>query len=406
MKKISMSKLYSGQNGALFPLDHIVEIGVDKFKCCIRTEHVDDSLAAYLQAQFDVIETRPGAKKLSSQRKAFQRRLHVPVGGNSVLVESLPNKKTYPWAVTIEFNPNPYLRKGGQAIANLGKFLRFLFGTDAHRVLPQAVVPMLHANVDYDINPLEGTLVEAKGKRSGAKVLYDFGGDGVLGSLYVGALHSDRRLCIYDKAVEVLHRELEPHADKILAALASDEWDIEVATLKEKLDGPPRWRLEVRCEPTDAVPVSDIANFASCFDGIRFLHLPHDVAPFNTPEGRLFIACARNDGINAALNALDANQRRRFTRKLAQQQEVDWFNAELLRDAIGQVIGRLSPLFVPPQHQVKVAKAVERQSQATSSRPASSVKFRRTSPDLAKPGSARTPITSEVPARGKAHRSG
>ncbi|RQN40813.1 hypothetical protein EHZ25_00700 [Paraburkholderia tropica] len=66
-----------------------------------------------------------------------------------------------------------------------------------------------------------------------------------------------------------------------------------MAKLKEKLDGPPRWQLEVRSEPKDAVPVSDIADFATCFDGIRFLHLPHDAAPFNTPEGYLFIACAR-----------------------------------------------------------------------------------------------------------------
>lgn len=401
-----MPKVNPERETTAYPLDHIVEIGVDKLKCCIRTEHVDVAFAEFLQGQFDMLAKRPGTKKRSSQRKAFQRRLHVPVSGSYVLIECQPNKPTHPWAVTIEFNPNPYLRKGETAIANLARFLRFLFGPDAHRILAQAVVTMLHANIDYDINPLAGTLVDAKGKRSGAKVLYDFGGDAVLGSLYVGALHSDRRLCIYGKAAEVLHRELGPQANQILAALASDGWDIEVAKLKEKLGGPPRWRLEVRCEPKDAIPVSDITDFASCFDGIRFLHLPHDVAPFNTPEGRLFIACARNDGINAALNALDTNQRRRFTRKLAQQQEVDWFNAELLRDAIGQVIGRLSPLFVPPQQQLKVAKTVERQFQATSSRPASSVKFRRTGPDLAKPGSAPTPITSEVPARGKAHRSG
>ncbi|MDN7755138.1 hypothetical protein [Burkholderia gladioli] len=363
-------------------------------------EHVDDAFAEFLQGQFDTIAKKTGTKKRSPQRKAFRRRLHALVGGSYVLIECQPNKPTYPWAATFEFNPNPYLRKGEKAIANLGRFLRFLFGPDAHRILAQAVVTMLHTNVDYDINPLEGTLVEAKGKRSGAKVLYDFGGRGALGSLYVGALHSDRRLCIYDKAAEVLHRELGPIANKILAALASDEWAIEVAKLKKKLDGPPRWRLEVRCEPTDAVPVSDIANFASCFDGIRFLHLPHDVAPFNGPEGRLFIACARNDGINAAFNALDANQRRRFARKLAQQQEVDWFNADLLRDAIGQVIGKLAPLFAPPKPKLKVADTVQHPSPASAPGMANGVKFRRTSPALAMPESARTSNASKAPVRG------
>lgn len=400
-----MPKINHERETATYPLDHIVEIGVDKLKCCIRAEHVDDAFAEFLQGQFEMIARRPGTKKHSSQRKAFQRRLHVPVGGTLVLIECQPNKPTYPWAATIEFNPNPYLRKGEKVIANLGRFLRFLLGPDAHRILAQAVVTMLHVNIDYDINPLEGTLVEAKGKRSGAKVLYDFGGNGVLGSLYVGALHSDRRLCIYDKAAEVLHRELSSHANKILAALASDEWDIEVAKLTEKVDVPPRWRLEVRCEPTDAVPISDIADFASCFDGIRFLHLPHDVAPFNEPEGRLFIACARNDGINAALNVLDANQRRRFARKLAQQQEVDWFNAELLHDAIGQVIGRLAPLFAAPRQQLRLADTVRHQSQLATSVPSGGVKFRRTGPDSAKPESARTPNASKALARGKVQRS-
>lgn len=401
-----MPKIDSEQETASYPLDHIVEIGVDKLKCCIRTEHVDEAFAEFLRGQFDMIARKTGTKKRSPQRKAFQRRLHVPVSGSYVLIECQPNKQTYPWAATIEFNPNPYLRKGERAIANLGRFLRTLLGPDAHRILAKAVVTMLHANIDYDINPLEGTLVEAKGKRSGAKVLYDFGGDGILGSLYVGALHSDRRLCIYDKAAEVLHRELEPQANKILAALASNEWDIEVAKLKEKLDGPPRWRLEVRCEPTDAVPVADIADFASCFDGIRFLHLPHDVAPFNKPEGRLFIACARNDGINAALNALDANPRRRFARKLAQQQEVDWFNADLLRDAIGQVIGRLAPLFTAPRQQLRVADTVTHRSQSVASGSSGCGKFRRTGPDVAKPRSARTPNASKVLARGKVQSSG
>ncbi|WP_201446481.1 hypothetical protein [Burkholderia gladioli] len=402
-KLFRMPKIFSKQKNATYPLDHIVEVGVDKLKCCIPAKYVDAAFAKFLHGQFDVIARRPGVKKRSPQRKAFQRRLQVPVGGNPVLIECQPNKPEYPWAATIEFNPNPYLRKGEKAIANLAQFFRFLFGPDAHHILAQAVVTMLHANIDYDINPLEGTLVEAKGKRSGAKVLYDFGGNGVLGSLYVGALHSDRRLSIYDKAAEVLHRELGPLANKILAALASDEWAIAVAKLKEKLDGPPRWRLEVRCEPTDAVPVSNIADFSSCFDGIRFLHLPHDVAPFNEPEGRLFIACARNDGINAALNALDANQRRRFARKLAQQQEFDWFNAELLRDAIGQVIGKLSPLFAPATpSRLKVMDASQRKHAATAA--VDEVKFKRTRPKRANYSASGKDTEPEASAQHRARR--
>ncbi|AYX07981.1 MULTISPECIES: hypothetical protein [Burkholderia] len=379
----------------MFPLDHIVEIGVDKLKCCVRTEQVDVALATFLQKQFDSIENKPGTKKLSSQRKAFQKRLQVPVGGNLVLIECQPNTATHPWAVTIEFNPNQYLRKGEKAIVHLGSFFRFLFGLDARRVLSHVVVTTLHVNIDYNINPLEGTLVDAKGKRSGAKVLYDFGGQGVLGSLYVGALGSDRRICIYDKAAEVLHRELAPHANKILATLASDRWDIKVSKLHEKLANANHWRLEVRCEPKDAVPISKIASFASCFDGIRLLHLPPDVRPFNTSLGRLFVASARSDGVPVALQALDENERRQFNRAINRLPDIEWFNSELLSEAIGQVIAKLAPLFAPPHRRLEEVRTGNHHPHAASTADlAAGAKFRRTVHDLAKPRAKRVPIVS------------
>lgn len=349
----------------LCPLDHIVEIGIDKLKCGIRSEDVDESFTALLQEKFESLAKREGARKHSSQRQAFRQRMSVRVGGEYVLIECQPNKATYPWAATLEFNPNPYLRKGEAAIDNLARFFRCLFGYDAHRILSHAFVSMLHVNVDTDINPLQGTLVDMAGKRSGAKVMYDFDGDGMLGSLYIGVLNSDRRLCIYDKAAEVLHRKLGPHANRVLAALASDDkWDIEVSKLKKELAMPDRWRLEVRnkCKPKDAIPVSRIADFASCFEDVRILHLPVDAKPFNDSLGRLFVANARNDGIPRALRALDPNERRRFDRKLNQLRDADWFNEAVLRDAIGQAIGKLAPLFARPRRRLEVAQKETRTS--------------------------------------------
>jgi len=377
----------------LCPLDHIVEIGIDKLKCGIRSEDVDASFAALLQEKFDSLRKRGGTRRPSTQRRAFKQCLSVPVGGEYVRIEWQPNTATYPWASTFELNPNPYLRKGEAAMGNLAKFFRFLFGYDAHRILSRAFVSMLHVNIDTDINPLQGTLVAAKGKRSGAKVMYDFDGEGVLGSLYIGVLRSDRRLAIYDKAAEVLHRELEPHANKILAALASDhKWDLEVSKLAKKLEMPDRWRLEVRnkCKPKDAIPVSKIADFASCFEGIRLLHLPVDAEPFDTSLGRIFVANARNDGIPRALQALDPNERRRFSRKLDQLQDVDWFNEGLLREAMGEVIAKLAPLFAPPPSRLKVIDRGERQSGAAmSATSAGCVTFRPTTSTLAKPRTVR-----------------
>jgi len=395
------------KESALTPLGHIVEIGIDKLKCGIRSDDVDDSFAALLQEKFESLRNRRGTHRHSSQRQAFQQRMSVLVGGEYVLIECKPNKATYPWVAIFEFNPNPYLRKGDKAISHLGSFFRFLFGYDAHRILSRAFVSMLHVNVDTDINPLQGTLVAAKGKRSGAKVMYDFDGEGVLGSLYIGVLKSDRRLIIYNKAAEVLHRELGPKANRILAALASDDkWDIEVSKLERKLEMPDRWRLEVRNkrDPKHAVPVANIADFASCFEGIRLLHLPVDADPFDTSLGRLFLANARIDGIPLTLQALDPNERRRFNRILNQLQDVDWFNEALLREAIGQVIAKLAPLFAPPPSRLKVADIGEHHAPTTAT--AGGVTFRRTTPNLAKHGTPREHIGPEAPALRRTHRVG
>lgn len=342
------------------PFDHVTEIGIDKLKFCIRSTQCDRLLADLLQERFDTLKNKATTHTLSSQGKAFRKRLRVQVGEGLIVIECQPNKDLYPWAATVEFNPNVYLRQGASAIAHLASFFRFLFGREASRLLPNAVVTRLHVNVDFDVNPLEGALVVAKGKRGGAKVMYDFDGRGTLGSLYVGVLGSDRRLCIYDKAMEVLHRECEPYAKRILMALASDRWDIAVARLREKLGGPSRWRLEVRCEPKAVVAVSRITDFASCFDGIRFLHLPTDMPPFNTSLGRLFVASARSDGINVALQTLDENERRQFSRAIDRLRDLEWFDTEILRDAIADTIAKLSPLFAPPRRRLKVRLAATR----------------------------------------------
>ncbi|MGF6534944.1 hypothetical protein P3T20_005758 [Paraburkholderia sp. GAS206C] len=388
------------KESALFPLDHIVEIGIDKLKCGIRSKDVDESFTALLQEKFHLLANRRGTRRHTSQRLAFQQRMSVLVGGEYVLIECQPNTAMYPWAATLELNPNPYLRKGEAAIDNLARFFRFLFGYDARRILSQAFVSMLHVNIDSDINPLEGTLVDVKGKRSGAKVMYDFNGEGVLGSLYIGVLKSDRRLCIYNKAAEVLHRELGPQANKILAALASDDkWDIEVSKLKKQPEAPDRWRLEVRNKrkPHDAVPVSNIADFASCFEDVRLLHLPVDAHPFDTSLGRLFVANARNDGIPRALQALNPNERRQFDRKLDKLCNVDWFNEALLREAIAQVIAKLAPLFSPPPSRLKVADTGEHQPTAKPA--AGGVTFRRTTTNPAKPGAPRNRSEMQTPGR-------
>jgi hypothetical protein len=327
-----------------FPLDHVREIGLDKFKAAIPTRALDPVRLEFLQERFLELKER-GAHGLSAKQKAFKNRMSVRVGGEDVLLECLPNREAYPYAATIEFNPNPFLRRGQKAIDNLAHFFRFLFGHDAPQILSQAIVTMLHVNVDFDINVLEGTLVAAKGKRGGANVMCNFDGDGTLGTLYVGVLGSDRRLCIYDKATEVLHRELGPHANKVLAALASDKWDIEIGKLREKLAGPPRWRMEVRCQPKGGRPVSELTEFASCFEGILLLHLPPERAPFNTALGRSFVRNALHDGIPAALQLLGELDRRRFNRAISKQDDVEWFNAELLYDCIRTVIDKLAPVF-------------------------------------------------------------
>ncbi|VVE56139.1 hypothetical protein [Pandoraea anhela] len=336
-----MSDVENTVTPAVSPQMQAIEHGIDKLKLVIRSESLNDGEMKCIEQSFDNVATRPTTHTLTTRGKAFQRRLAVSVGGQRVIVECKPNKSNYPWAATVEFNPNPFLRKGDAAIANLWKFLRTIFGVGARRILATASVTMMHVNVDYAFNPLDGTLVTVKGKRGGAKVLYDFDGSGVLGTLYVGVLGSDRRLTVYNKGAEILHRELGPHADAILAALASDKWDIEVSKLQQMFGGEAHWRLEVRCIPKHAVPLPEIGQFASCFKGVRFVRLPVHDARFNSAMGRLFISAARADGVSVALQALDPKERRLYASALSQQDPVEWFNEEILQGLITTVIGRL-----------------------------------------------------------------
>ncbi|MDC6131970.1 hypothetical protein PPH41_29670, partial [Burkholderia gladioli] len=98
-----------------------------------------------------------------------------------------------------------------------------------------------------------------------------------------------------------------------------------------------------------------------------------------------------------------ANQRRRFARKLTQLQEAHWFNAELLRDAIGQVIGKLSPLFAPATpSRLKVMDASQRKYAATAA--VDDVKFKRTRPKFVNSSGSREHTEPEASARHRARR--
>ncbi|MDW3687601.1 hypothetical protein RA280_38895 [Cupriavidus sp. CV2] len=334
--------------------DHVVDIGLDKIKLNVLAVNIDHDRIAFIEQRFGELKEH-GAKARSGKGKAFKNRLSVQVAGEPVLIECSPNRDGYPYAFTAEFNPNPFLGKGEKAINRLATFFRTLFGHDAPRVLAQAVVSRLDVNVDFDINPLEGTLVSVKGKRGGANVMCDFDGSGTLATLYIGALGSDRRLCIYDKAAQTLKSEMKPEAGKILAALASPtDWSMAVHKLRERTSGPTHWRMEVRCLPKPARPVAQLGELASCFDGIALLHLPINRAPFKTSMGKLFVGLARHVGIPVALQSLDELDRRRFNLAISKLDQVEWWNADILRDYIAAAIDRLAPLFRPPARHLSV----------------------------------------------------
>jgi hypothetical protein len=330
-----------------FPLNNVVDIGIDKMKFCLPRASVDTDFPADIEQRLK--EAANGKRPYSAKGKPFGLRMPAIVAEETVLVECKPNKESYPYVFTAEFNPNKYFARGDAAIVSLARFFRYVLGHDAHRLLAGAVISRLDVNVDFSINILEGTLVEVKGKRGGANVMCNFDGTGTLGSLYIGALGSDHRLRVYDKAAEILRRELKSDAGKMLRALASpDDWPITVKKLREAAAAPVLWRMEVSCEPKPARPVSEIASFASCFDGIRFLHLPTDRKPYNDSMGRTFVSLARHVGIPTALRALDVADRRRFTSAISRLERVDWFSAEALQDFIKRSLDRLGPLFRPP----------------------------------------------------------
>lgn len=330
-----------------FPLDHIAYIGLDKMKFCVLKTYVKQPDRDAIARCFNELEAG-SAQKLSAQNKAFQLRLAVMVAGEQVVIECSPNRLGYPYEFTAEFNPNYFIHGGVGALNELATFFRRVLGLGARDMLFNSVVTRFDVNVDFDINPLDGTLVSSKGKRGGANVMQNFEGDGTLGTLYVGALGSDRRLIIYDKAQEVLTRELAPQAGKLLAALASPEWNTMVKKLSALADEPPSWRVEVRGLPKPALSIKQLPTFSRCFDSIGFLHLPTDRAPFNTSLGRSFIGHARHVGVQVALQSLDEPDRRRMNRAISKLDTVEWWNTDILAGCISAALDKLAVLFTSP----------------------------------------------------------
>ncbi len=333
-----------------FPLDHVFATGIDKLKLALLVKHMDDVRIEFIEQQLADLE-KGGAKRKSVKGRAFRNCLSARVGNDNLRIEWSPNRVVYPYWLTIEFNPNPYLRAGADAVRELASFFRFLFGVDTVHIMSQALVLRMDINVDFDINVLEGTLVSMKGKSGGANVIRDFDGKGTLATLYLGILGSDCRLAVYDKAAETLRRELKSTASVTLAALASPKgWQLVVKKLKGKEKTiPNHWRMEIRCQRKGGYLLSQVTELASAFEGVQLFHLPPDSEPFNESLGRTFMGLARHVGIQVAMKALDEHDRRSMQRAISKLDQVEWFNAEILRDYIGTAIEQLAPIFRAPE---------------------------------------------------------
>jgi len=334
-----------------FPLNHIVGYGIDKLRISFSKADFDADRLDFLRKRFNELRQNKKGRPWHPQGNPFKESLLVKVNGENIQIDRDPGRENFPFAFAIEFNPNNHLKHAAKTnpMNNVLGFLKYLLGHDAQQLLRRAFISRLDLNVDFNINVLENTLAHAKGKQGGTNVMCDFGRGGVLGSLYVGALGSDRRVCIYNKAAEVLTREFAAESDKMLAALASPKWNTVVQQLRDKnRSNPPRWRVEVRCLPDPAHPVAQIADFGTCLDHVKFLHLPTEQKAFNTSLGRTFVALARHVGIPVALQGLDPNDRRSIDRAINKLDRVEWWNGDVLRAFVRKALDQLTPLFHAP----------------------------------------------------------
>jgi len=339
------------------PLEHVIHIGIDKLRLSFSKNSFDEISLNDLNKKLDELKKREGTRAHSSKGKPFKNRISVKVGNHHILVECSNDSARYPYGLACEFNPNDYLKGSeGNRIGSVVVFLKSLLGYDAPRLISEACVSRLDLNVDFDKNVLDGTLIQVKGKRGGSTVMCNLDGHGALGSLYIGVPDSNRQVVVYDKAAQVLKEKLAPHSDKILTALTSkksdEDWDFLIKKLEDAMPKPV-WRMEVRCRPKPALPVFRMLELADAFDDIRLMYLPPDRKPFDDSLGRTFVRLAAQVGIPAALQALHEHERRKFNTAVAKLPEVDWWNAEVLRECIDNVLNRLTPLFETPKPKLR-----------------------------------------------------
>jgi hypothetical protein len=318
----------------------VVAVGIDKLRVSIPRTATSIEQQAEMHSNFEELK-QEGAYARSAKGKAYRDRLSVRIGTNSVLLESSPNTDRHRYAFAAEFNPNSF---SDEELAQVGVLMRRALGVDATFLLRQTVINRLDVNIDFALD-LSGLLVDVRHKRGGGLVMRYTNGKAQLETLYVGGGNSDRRLRMYDKAQQLLHAELGPDADRILAALESNEWPVIMKRLARSPSQGPLWRMEVVNQPKGGLPMTRIEEFSACFDGIRLLKIPADKAPFDVTPGPTFVQLASHIGLASALQTLDANERRRFKDAWALLPDAEFWDSARYATCIRSALCRLSPIF-------------------------------------------------------------
>ena len=225
--------------------------------------------------------------------------------GKKLALLQFRGKKSAMRFARLDFNP---AQRTESDIEDIKQILKMLFGNDYRRLLSEGRITRLDASVDINGQSIHDLIAYTVQPQESLRWMRRFAKDGTedweVGSHYIGAERSGRRIVAYDKALHLF----EVKGRRPTQAIT---------------------RIEVRYCPDkcgQSARVSDVLNASNPLSAIQLTYLP-SAKPVE-PLLEFYLLGAKAWGLNATLSKIDNKAMRSLLRRIMAKHAPTWWNAE------------------------------------------------------------------------------
>ena len=308
-----------------------------------------DRLIAPLLANAETL--RAGAlEKIVSGRRGYLYAYSVDVGNHDhrpIIRIGSPRPAECHGALSFSLNPSKY---SAAELVRFQNLLERVVGDDRQcaALIRRAMLQSLHSAVDIPGLELDKLVVESKYARKFETYAVAGGTDipGRVTGMYLNALGSDARTCVYSKDLEQRYRLVEA----MKGAKTEHEEKRIICMMQDVLNGKPVTRIECRWHKLSAVPLHLSHTIPNRFAYLDFHYIaPQNAKPLSPFEAKAFIKIVRDEGVEKALADMkdESVTLYRRARRLWLESKIKLYDAE---QAFNQTIDALKALpFFPAE---------------------------------------------------------